>query len=82
MDRVLNTRFRITAVDPPLGPNHKGLSIRLLGRMLSSFASFTMTQSQHVATVATCYGACQRGQGFISTNYLKVRFGGVKLLDL
>eukprot|EP00434_Breviolum_minutum_P023704 symbB.v1.2.020908.t2/scaffold1784.1/size101483/4 len=40
---------RITAVDPPLGPNHKGLSIRLLG------------------------------QGFISTNYLKIRFGGVSI---
>ena len=28
---------RITAVDPPLGPNHKGLSIRLLGQTLRSF---------------------------------------------
>ena len=27
----LETAPRITAVDPPLGPNHKGLSIRLLG---------------------------------------------------
>ena len=42
------SRFRITAVDPPLGPNHKGLSIRLLGRMLkSSFATgFTNRSSQ------------------------------------
>jgi hypothetical protein len=44
----VQSRFRITAVDPPLGPNHKGLSIRLLGRMLkSSFATgFTNRSSQ------------------------------------
>ncbi|CAE7680005.1 unnamed protein product [Symbiodinium pilosum] len=39
----------ILQVDPPLGPNHRSLSIRLIG------------------------------EGFISTNYLKVRFGGVSI---